>query len=382
MNEWELIAEVLKRRPGAEPQLAYLEDEQKIQYAVEGIGEGADDPVSYVVGEVDRMRKAVPEAIGRSMPDGGGGPLSGAFEGLKDHEWERIEARAEVLAKHVAADESVLAFRDRFTGGEPLSRQRAEAFADSPAAANLPTHWFEENRVPFVDHDARVLSVEFKGRTEVVEFVVNPPGAAFRVERGPRMPEYEELLVKGGHRFEQPGVTTFVRSGSPLDELRKVGQHLSELGPTWKRNYATRFVLTGEPPPEEYPIRTERGPGRTIILHVAPWVSPDSVKKAYRHELWFRGWMSERYSHNLGHTPPKGRSVRRISDKNLKLLRFITDRIDHRGRRPRGKDLVLAWDAEYPTWAYRGDTRTMWRDYNRALRAVAPETVSSGRRRQ
>ena len=160
--------------------------------------------------------------------------------------------------------------------------------------------------------------------------------------------------------------------------MRKVGRKLSERSPIWKRNYATRFALTSEPPPGDDPIRTERGPGGTIVLHVTPWASPDSVKGAYRRELWFRGWMSGHYS--VGHAADKARSIRRIPDKNLKLLRFITDRIDHRGRRPVGKDVAAAWDAEHPEWAYRGDTRTMWRDYNRALRAVAPETVPSGRR--
>jgi hypothetical protein len=356
--------------------LDYLEEERGIIHdAVMEAGDAAHAPVGFVVGEVDKLRGAVPEAMGRSMPDGGGGPLSGAFEGLKGHEWERIEARAEVLAKHAAADESVRAFLDRFTGGKPLSQQRAEAFANSPAAAILPTRWFEENRVPFVHHDARVLSrrVDFRGWIE--EFVVDPPGATFRVERDPRMPGYEKLLIAGGLRFKKPGVTVLVQSGSPLDELRKVGQHLSELGPIWKRNYATRFVLTGEPPPVEHPIRTEGGRGGTITLHVAPWVSPDSVKGAYRQELWFRGWMSGRDS--VEGTARKAKSVRRISDKNLKLLRFITDRIDSRGRRPRGKDVAASWDAKHPEWAYRGDTRTMWRDYNRALQQVAPEAANS-----
>jgi hypothetical protein len=64
-----------------------------------------------------------------------------------------------------------------------------EAFANSPAAANLPARWFEENGVPFVDHDARVLARDFRGWTEVVEFVVDPPGATFRVERGEKIPE-------------------------------------------------------------------------------------------------------------------------------------------------------------------------------------------------
>jgi hypothetical protein len=382
MNERELIANFLKRRPEAKNALDYLDE--AIFNAVEEIGDAADDPVGYLVREFDRMRAAFPGAKDRSMPEGGGGPLSGAIGDLKEHEWERIAVRAKALAKHAAADQSVLAFRNRFTGGSPLSQQRAEAFAESPAAANLPTTWFEENGVPVVDHSARVLSVEFKGRSEIVEFRIDPPGTTFRVERGSNMPEYEELLIAGGLRFKEPGVTVLVRSGSPLDELRKVGRRLSELGLSWKDNYATRFILTGEPPPEEYPIGVESGPGGTIILHVTPWVSPDSVKGAYRHALyalWLRGWMSSRYSY-LGPTVRKPsarkvKSVRRISDKNLKLLSFITDRIDYRGNRPEGKDVAAVWDAKYPEWAYRGDTRTMWRDYNRALKQVAPEVANS-----
>jgi hypothetical protein len=60
----------------------------------------------------------------------------------------------------------------------------------------------------------------------------------------------------------------------------------------------------------------------------------------------------------------------------------ITDRIDHRDRRPNGREVVAKWDAAYPEWTYRGNTRTMWRDYNRALRAVAPEIVPGKRRQQ
>jgi hypothetical protein len=209
--------------------------------------------------------------------------------------------------------------------------------------------------------------VFFEIATEGPGFAVEV--ATFRVERGNQMPGYAQLIVVGGERFKQPGVTTLVRSGSPLDELRKVGQHLSEQSVSWKYNYATRFVLTGEPP-EDLPLWTERDPGGEVVLHVAPWISPESVKNAYRRELWIRGWTNERYGEGR-----RAKSVRRISDRNLKLLRFVTDRIDHRGERPRGKDVAAAWDAEYPEWAYGGDTRTMWRDYNRTRRQVAPGIV-------
>jgi hypothetical protein len=56
-------------------------------------------------------------------------------------------------------------------------------------------------------------------------------------------------------------------------------------------------------------------------------------------------------------------------------LRFITDRIDHRGRWGVGRDVAAQWDAAYPDWAYRGNTRRMWRDHKRALQQVAPEAA-------
>lgn len=364
------------RRSITERTWAYLEEMGFLEVAVEEIGNAESDPVGYLVEEIDRILAAAPDTTTRAMP-AGGIPYSRAFGYLEEYERERVEARSETLAKYAAANELVRVFRDRFMGGEPLSKQPAETFANSPAAANLPTQWFEENGVPFVDHNAQVSSIEFRGWTEVWEFVIDPPGTIFRVERGPKMPEYKnrELIIVGGLRFKQPGLTTLVRSGSPLDELRKVGRHLCKQSSTWKYNYATRFVLTGEPP-EESPLWMERGSGGEIVMHVAPWISPENVKNAYMRELWFREWMNEHYGGS------KAKRRRRLSDKNLRLLRFITDRVDNRGRVPkdRGAEVAAEWDAEYPEWAYRGNTRGMWRDYNRALREVVPEVTRKGHR--
>jgi hypothetical protein len=164
--------------------------------------------------------------------------------------------------------------------------------------------------------------------------------------------------------------------------LRDLGDYLTRRYPGWGTNYATRFVLTGEPS-EESPLWTESGPDGQIVIHAAPWISPESVKNVYRSTLQSsersKRW-SERYSgRKVSDENLKPKRRRRLPDKSLKLLRFITGRIDYRGRRPNGREVAAQWDAAYPDWAYRGNTRIMWRDYKRALRAVAPETVENSR---
>jgi hypothetical protein len=216
------------------------------------------------------------------------------------------------------------------------------------------------------------LSEEYGGG-ETLSVAGDPPDVIGRRRNDVSLPTPQEpqevnvaqegLLDLGYWR----GFTDYVRTDSPLGALRDLGNDLTKRYRGWKRNYATRFVLTGEAP-EIRPLVVE-GQGSTFIMRVEPWISPESVKNAYTRELWFRGWMNEHYG---------GRKVkrrRRPADKNLKLLRFVTDRIDHRGRRPNGREVAAQWDAAYPDWAYRGNTRRLWRDYKRALQQVAPEAA-------
>jgi hypothetical protein len=364
-----------------------------------------------VLGGEDSFNEAVDEAkdwleVWRGRSSGGRGSDQDFYRYLNDHEREQAEVKAQVLAKCASADARVQAFRDRCLGGEPLTPEQAQAFVASHANQNLPTQWFVEHGVSFLDHTTAIQSITFRDRYEIIEFAVRPAGIKCRVEKDALSEEYGSgrmLAVKGDrsnvvrdrqthvswptpehvniaqdgipHLDYWRGFTGYVRTGSPLGDLRDLGEYLTKRYRGWHFSYATRFVLTGEPP-EERPLRTEKGLGDEITIHAAPWISPESVKNAYvqyRHDLsWFRGWMRERHDDRIvsdGNLTPKRR--RRPSDKNLKLLSFITERIDHRGRRPQGKEVAAEWDAKYPEWAYKGDTRTMWRDYKRALKAVA-----------
>lgn len=196
------------------------------------------------------------------------------------------------------------------------------------------------------------------------------------------------MVVGGPDLGYWRGYIGHVRADSPLGALRDLGAYLTKRYRGWRANYATRFVLTGEAP-EIRPLVVERQ-GSTITMHVESWIYASSVQNAYRSELQFSEWQGKRYG--------SGRSSRwnrRISDKNLKLLQFVTECIDSRRRRPQdGKALVAEWDAQewVREWdaqkeveenprkrdSYKGDTRRFWRDYNRVLHLVA--SSASGRK--
>jgi hypothetical protein len=109
-----------------------------------------------------------------------------------------------------------------------------------------------------------------------------------------------------------------------------------------------------------------------ITLKIEPWVSPESVQQVYREAQ--QNLIAEH-------------RVRRLEDKSLKLLQFVTERMDslaltpeERKLTPRqlkrrmGPRLVEDWDKENPDDAYEGNTWRFWRDFNRARRAVLSPT--------
>ena len=66
-----------------------------------------------------------------------------------------------------------------------------------------------------------------------------------------------------------------------------------------------------------------------------------------------------------------GQDNRKLGNKSLKLLRFVTERIDPTSPVTEGEMLVEEWNRENPQWAYgKDDTRTFWRDYNRVRKAI------------
>ena len=120
-----------------------------------------------------------------------------------------------------------------------------------------------------------------------------------------------------------------------------------------------------------------------ITIEAAPWVSSKTVEKAYRRaQIKTLG--------TKGGRPP--------SKKNLRLFRFVTDRMEPLGlleegarlpgapedaseielivaqrymKVPKHRELVREWNETYPEWSYEIGTGRFWRDYNRIKKTVA-----------
>lgn len=180
MRESELRSAVEKRRDVSEDMWTLLDEEQKLKYALDEMEGSFKNRVDYLVSEIDRIFAAVPAGSGHTPPPGSI-PYSRVVHYLSERERERMEVRAEVLAKHAASEPMVQAFRDRFLGGELLAPEQARGFVTSLANQNLPVRWFNKHGVSFKNHaiDTRMNTVDYRG--EVIEFAVQPADIDCRV---------------------------------------------------------------------------------------------------------------------------------------------------------------------------------------------------------
>jgi hypothetical protein len=192
-----------------------------------------------------------------------------------------------------------------------------------------------------------------------VRLRTDPPGEEHAVFI-PNPQSHDSLYLAEGGRDKR---ITFW-PGSVLGELRGLCKELTKVHP-WDIDQATWFVLT-EVTPFVRPIRAKKQEtwlmdGRaytTISLTVQPWVPPEDVETVYRQ-------LQKQVI---------GGAHGRVSDKNLNLLRFVTERADGSGNLPKGEVLVKDWDKKWkhqrPEWCYGADTHRFWRDFRNVQKSV------------
>ena len=325
--------------------------------------------------------------------------------GTDAHEEERSRAFSEHLALIAGVDEGVLLFRHGVLGGKMLGAEQAHQLASSPAAARYPLGWFEEEKVPVVGHSCTVeeerWDLDDYGLHVTKTFTVDPPGVKGKTKEykdvsgrpkaqrgcsgsdvgdGERpYGEWKPHALKFPYReFDGLHSSIPVSAGSVLDELRELSEGLSEeLCYPWKPEEAAWFVLTDEAPTLE-PLNVRfvdvgnpllrHG---TITLSVEPWVSAETVNRAYL----------DVQKQVLGH------QNRPLSPRNVAVFGFVTERLRSRINKHlwREEDVgpdswrrrLQDWNALHLTrdeWRYKGDgaVRYFLRDFkHRAL----PEIV-------
>jgi hypothetical protein len=220
-----------------------------------------------------------------------------------------------------------------------------------------------------VEHSATLVE-EDRGRKgdglyyHYVQVRADPPGTTLSMFNESPSPQigYGRLTFS-----DEDGTERWVSFwlNSVLGSLRKICKQLVKAHP-WDVDEAAWFVLTGEAPwvpPISARINHSGVLGSsvgysTISLTFQPCVPADTVESVCR--------QAQRRVLDGDN--------QRIREKNLKLLRFVTERADAKGNLPAGRALVEEWDKKWsnkrPDWCYGSDTRTFWRDFRRAERIV------------
>jgi hypothetical protein len=340
-------------------------------------------------------------------------PAPGAYEG------ERAEAYSEYVAALARDDPETRRFRQDYLDGTPVAQDQAHALLTSPAAQMFTHDEFHEHGIPLIGHRAHVVSKQVsptpaKSWSLEVVLKIEWPGGVYEGpfsmrRRGsrPSSPRFERLSFPdtGRQTFSQVPVWPF----SVLDELRKLSESLARRYHWREHALVTWFLLTDEPlwvSPLTGQVHLPSGPAfkyGTITITVQPWVSVDTVEKFYR----------DLQRQVLGH------NKRRLSERNLALLRFVLGHIEsvhprslleyrsfakRRGVElddnglpktklpmtelvgPSWRKLLEGWNRRYPIdhmWHYKS-VQNFQKDFRRAETAVArpdytlPENGSAG----
>ncbi len=325
----------------------------------------------------DANRRATPPGRARQVEPG---PL------LNEYEQLRAQAFAERVAQVASAAPEARRFRQRACGGITLSSERAVTLLRSPATRIFTPDEFAQRDLSPADHevigivenqgiavgdvaDGNAVDGEYLLRCAArfqsaqpvlvlerqIKVAVKLPAASM----GQVPPEGIPTLPS--HTFPDGNGTVqrvAVWPGSVLDVLHTAGAALAEQY-HWSETEAIWFVLTGDapiPPALHYEVELLTRPyGRhaAIRFAVAPWVSADTVLRAYR-----------RLQREV-----LGGDNRPISTRNLALFRFVVAQQQSACGKITWREMLDRWNHAHPQWR-DDDVRRFNRDYLRTERAV------------
>lgn len=266
--------------------------------------------------------------------------------GLYEKEWQ--QAASEHLAKEAGSIPRVRRFREQVLGVTVAPKQVLD-FLLSPALAYLPHGHLEELGIPLTRHFA---SLEASRAGDVIEAkirIIWPDG------------EHEERLRldagqwPGKYLFSVSERGVYAWPGSVLDDLWKLSGWLAERS-AWRPEHAAWFILTAATPPISLlQVHTAAGGlgihtfGR-ITIDVDPRVPAELVHRLYR-----------KHQRSM-----LGGEIRTMGNRNLTVFRFMTERTDENGERPKLSDLMAEWNRLQPKeWHYK-EVSNFGRDYKRA----------------
>jgi hypothetical protein len=295
-------------------------------------------------------------------------------------EAERSRIFTNWLAREASQSTMVSFIRQRLLGDAAPLATRNQVFdlLESPAAHFLEASFFQRHGVPIFGHRARVTARSFRdleaGRVLAVELHVQWKGGAIRQGAMVASPAGR---LGGQNRYvwfpSRDGELKahLLHARSFKAQLEEACQQIADVF-LWSRREAFWFLLAGEVP-KAPAVRATRRVTRdaagsplhaSIILRASPFVSADSVARAFR-----------RAKQELLRRP----QARPVALKTLKLFEFVESQSSPASKERPWAALMRAWDASVQQgWRY-ADRRHFRRDYLRAKKLITEPGYHRGR---
>ena len=256
---------------------------------------------------------------------------------LDEYEKECAEVASLYLVKKAASLPEVRRFRQERLGGKLLTTEEADEFLRAEYLRGVPDDLRSLNEY---EQDF-IAQLGGMGLDELLEFVVP-------IDRAPSGLS-QDLL------FPYEGSDGFIVLRNKITEnFSEFCLYLTAVFP-WHPYDAARFLLTGERP-EVVPLELSYTRGRGIFtLNFAPWISEKTLRKAYR----------------KCQKVVQGGDNRRMKERTLAVMRFVTEHTDEEARRPPWSQLTELWNKQHPgEWRFK-DRFGLRKTYLRAEEELA-----------
>jgi hypothetical protein len=309
-----------------------LEDSGDVNYALNEPETGLEDLVLDTENRLRywRLGRGYAKPVGRSA-------RTAVEVDLSDYEKECAETASLYLAKKAASLPKVRRFRQERLGGKLLTTEEAEEFLRGEYLRGAP----DDLRSLSEYEQEFIAQLGVMGLEKLLEFIVPIDRSAVGLS--------QHLL------FPYEG------SDGRIILDKKIAKKYSELclylAATfpWHPYDAARFLLTGERP-EVVPLELSYNRhSRFITLNFASWISEKTFRKAYR---------------KCQKVVQEGDN-RRMGERTLAVMRFVTQHTDDDGNRPAWPQLTELWNKEYPgEWRFK-DRFGLRKTYLRAEEEVA-----------
>ena len=291
-----------------------FEDSGDVDYALNEPETGLEDLVLDTENRLKywRLGRGYAKPVGRSA-------RRAVEVELSDYEKECAETASLYLAKKVASRPEVRRFRQERLGGRLLTSEEAKEFLKREALSDLSNF----DPAEYTGH--YIAWVNEMSAEELAAYVVPIRHKGISDEQDGIFP------------YSYRGGTMVIGSRLKLDYGRLL-LYLAAIFP-WAPGEAGWFLLTGERP-EVVPLRFSYHRHRQVFtLSFAPWISEKTVRKAYR----------------KGQQLVQGGDNRRMKDRAVAVMRFVTEHTDDEGKRLLSwSQLTDLWNEQHPgEWSFK-----------------------------